>query len=853
MRTPVSFAVVLVATTFLPAQNAEDRLVEAELLEVSAGDLERAMAAYKAIAADEKTPAPVKARALLALGRSQRKAGQLEAAKKTFADLIAAQPGEAETIRQAKGFLEELETGRARNPSFDWISDVEKSPEIQARVFDWTMQLVGSDTKAAAGAARQLLALGPIGLPVVERVLDASRDDTQRYLLAMIALRSGRLERLAQVLEAEDIGMGNELYRFSFGQYLASVREMPERERTRVLEAATGVPETPKNSIRRAALLLAAGDRQDLVRKVTLVEGSHLTHTGILGDALEREPALADTYAERAKDRALSLEVRRKYFYSLFGTMPAKLGPEHFQIVEELEGTDARHAIGSLEAAGRFDVLDSLAGGLAAKELLQHFQAKHRDKGNIREAPASWAPVLRKLRHLGKEAPGLLHQIAEVNDEAAAELAAILASRRDEAPAYDGYGARKDPAWTPSPRYAELMAGLLESDDPMTLAIALEALALAPKGVGPEVLPALERLVVTPPESHVREFAVYALLERFATRPETGPEVARIVLLQSQICEPFRHSESALPPRLGRVTHAHPNRPHATPLEWVSREVGVSTLTDLLPHVLALGTSEETRKLLECYAVSGFLGRKPSEAVLAVAARLETRAQRAAAVLLDQEGQALARAPQGLALLRSVATDRDAELEARKWALSLASQAAADWFDWPAFLAGDDPILASNPYSLQPALGAWLERQPPRVQETVLGKLAEKPALLGLRVLVYPRDRADRIQVLEAALGGRETEDAAAAELFKLREIHGPELYRKLLATRWGRGNGQLHERIRESLDESLIEPLVKLLDDPSPIVRTLALETLQTIRTALEQKKEWQLIVETLKARKKE
>jgi len=85
-----------------------ERLVRAEVLEVAKGDLEKAMAEYRAIEADEKAPASIRARALLAIGRCQRKRGELEAARRTFADILARHPAEKETARQAKGFLEEI-------------------------------------------------------------------------------------------------------------------------------------------------------------------------------------------------------------------------------------------------------------------------------------------------------------------------------------------------------------------------------------------------------------------------------------------------------------------------------------------------------------------------------------------------------------------------------------------------------------------------------------------------------------------------------------------------------------------------------------------------------------------------
>jgi DNA-binding response OmpR family regulator len=83
------------------------------------------MAAYQALIADEKIPAPTRARALLRVGRCQRKLGRLEAAKKTLEELLKGYPEEAEALRLARSFLKAIETGRVENlmlPKLDGLS-----------------------------------------------------------------------------------------------------------------------------------------------------------------------------------------------------------------------------------------------------------------------------------------------------------------------------------------------------------------------------------------------------------------------------------------------------------------------------------------------------------------------------------------------------------------------------------------------------------------------------------------------------------------------------------------------------------------------------------------------------------
>ena len=70
-----------------PGGGVEDLLLQAELLEVSSGELDKAMEVYRRIADDEKTAEPLKARALLYLARCYRKRGELERAKKLLEDL----------------------------------------------------------------------------------------------------------------------------------------------------------------------------------------------------------------------------------------------------------------------------------------------------------------------------------------------------------------------------------------------------------------------------------------------------------------------------------------------------------------------------------------------------------------------------------------------------------------------------------------------------------------------------------------------------------------------------------------------------------------------------------------------
>ena len=97
-------------------ESAEDRLLQAELLEVSTGDLKKALEIYNAIQTDKSTREPTRARVLLYMARCHRKLGQLEKARSLLEALVKNQAAEREVVRRAQSFLSELTGARAENP-----------------------------------------------------------------------------------------------------------------------------------------------------------------------------------------------------------------------------------------------------------------------------------------------------------------------------------------------------------------------------------------------------------------------------------------------------------------------------------------------------------------------------------------------------------------------------------------------------------------------------------------------------------------------------------------------------------------------------------------------------------------
>ncbi|MBI4601854.1 MAG: tetratricopeptide repeat protein [Planctomycetes bacterium] len=825
----------------LRAEDAEDRLVAAELLEVSSGDLERAMAVYKALAAEEAVPEVTRARALLALGRCQRKLGQLEAAKKTLEDLVKTHAKEGDVLRQAQSFLREITSGRAESPDFDWIREIEKSPEIQARVFDWAMELVSVPSNEDPPAGRRLLALGTIALPVLERVLDASRDPAHRLHLATIAVRVGKLERLAMLVDPADAGNTYHLrIRRGIEEILERLPALALEERKKALEAIASVPRSPATDPLRFALELAARDTRDLARKLESLEKSWL-HQQVIYPLAEREaPGALEAMAARAAEKGCPLDVRLRYLDILLEKAPEKLPEGHWRIVEEraaeiVERNEAdRHTVPryveKLEALGRFDALRDLAGGNAGLAIVEVFETRYVKPKKLAQAPGAWGAVLRAARLWGDESFPALHLLAERNDEAAAEFAGFLRAKEAEWPTYRPYGERPDKAWTPSPRYAELMAGLLDSQDPVVLAIALEALAIAPKGADPEALPALERLVLAPPDLHVREYAVYCLLQRLAARPEAAGDASRILL------EDWRR-------RRGQM-----EQNEESPLQGVQKQGRIGH-----QHVQRSRRGHEDHSMFGPYAIGWALDAVDKRAYqrlhgAALAAELKEGDQD----FLDWVRRLLPKGSaelQDLEPLRGLALNAKVHASVRAWAVRTAGDAGKGWLDWRKLIEAGDMLLI---YVHVDDFAEWFAALDSKEQDPVLEALAKSPEAHARhrRLELYPRTRPEYPEVLLKALEDPDegVQSRAARALLEVDKLPGPELYARLLEHPVARRADMLFPQIASSADPRMIEPLVKLLDDRDESVRKGAIETLKAIKAVLAERDEWRAILQAAK-----
>ena len=96
-------------------------------------------------------------------------------------------------------------------------------------------------------------------------------------------------------------------------------------------------------------------------------------------------------------------------------------------------------------------------------------------------------------------------------------------------------------------------------------------------------------------------------------------------------------------------------------------------------------------------------------------------------------------------------------------------------------------------------------------------------------------------------------QEVAVRYLLGVKKLQGPALYTRLLEHPRARRLNDLYGQIIALGDPQMLEPLVKVLDDPDPKVREQALGALTSIRKTLEEKKEWQAIIQAAKERRKD
>lgn len=793
-----------------------DRLLRAELLEVSSGELDKAMAVYRSLIEEESTAASIKARAHLYLARCHRKRGELERAKKILESLVKTHPEERDIVRRAKSFLRELSVGEAENPRFDWIGELQRNPEIQARIFDSVMDLVDSGEKARS-AGRQLLALGLVALPMLEQAIGNSRDPLHRRRLALLLLHLGKFEHLRAAFPP-----GNdywEVYEPLVESFVRSLPALESSEKAKLRKALAEQPEVAKAGGIRDLLGLALGERTEIAARLATIEGRSAVdrlrpprredygRADVL-EVIAEEKQVCVAMAERILDPSSREDAQREFLRLVERHAPELLEAQHYAAVM---GSLARqhHSIQDeyfLELEKR-DGLELIAESPQAEKILRAaltFFAERYDKPErLRQAPATWAPVLRRAGSSRGSGRGTtdtgftyLRHLAQVNDGAIGEFADWLRS-----PEFHTEHLWAHEEWTPSAAFARAMAELLDAEDPHLLAVALEAASIAAVEGTPDVTAKIARLVQEPPDLHVREFALCALLRRFAGRPQTGPEVAKTLLADFQSWN--RHE---LPPAyfasplnghwdLGTVHRRSGKRITSTTrrgtlwglakgteawssecLGWILAEVGEKVLLELHPHILRQTASEAGQglynRLFTTVSEKAWIERLVNDVVAGASESNEVLVYALARLKEKQKPlrDLLARGalPAGFAeFMRRVAVqpEREVPLEPRRFAVSLfagvENQDSRDWFQWPKFLTSKDPLVPTLDDYVDAALdpdGEYHDRHSEEERRALLEAGLESPwsdirstAVRWIRhVINRPVDQLARLEVAAA-------------------------------------------------------------------------------------------------------
>jgi hypothetical protein len=263
------------------------------------------------------------------------------------------------------------------------------------------------------------------------------------------------------------------------------------------------------------------------------------------------------------------------------------------------------------------------------------------------------------------------------------------------------------------------MTGLLDVEDPITLAIALESLSLGRPEVVAPAFPAIERLARGATDDRVRELALHALVKVFGADPEKAPLVARTFFDEFQ----RRRATSETPEGYARSPlfdlealgstwmKTTSTRRFEETLDWVFGFMGDAPREALYPEVLKLANGDggapfersfssrwrpndqalRTRYL--AVAAPHLEVVTSPELIISVAEKLNDglRASGKREGLEAAAGSA-ADAARIAAFFRRVAAEPAVELKLRLTIFEWGGAGAFEWLDWKAFLAKDDPF-----------------------------------------------------------------------------------------------------------------------------------------------------------------
>ena len=543
---------LLILTSPVLAQEPDDeranRLLEAELLEISTGNLQQAMGVYRALRDDEDAPEAIRARALLYLARCHRKLGELDTARQLLQKLIDRNTSEREILRQARSFLAELRSREARNPDFDWIGELERNPEIQKRIFDYCMDLVKLDSNGMV-SFQQLTALGTLAAPTVARMFASSRDPGHRRNLALVLLQTGHYEHLQAL-----IGRGESISGFLRGQLLSfAVRlvSLDEQDRERFFSALGAVRLGEPGEQFAALFRLYGNASQAPARDIVVAEPllAYMTASPDLLARLAREtPEVVDVYEERLESPDVT--ARKTYLDVLRRVAPDRVTMDHYvRFVEHSRGNDwyLAQLMKELQASDEFGPIVAMAESpVAAPALMDWYLGEFLDSATLAQLDPDWARVLTAAAEWE-----LLRVLAEANDGAVPEYVAFLRKRRQLSPRFDGHRYGQDYSipqrwqlsrhtsdrgffgshnWIPSAAYSHGMVELLDHADPVTVRIALDGLHRSPSEVSEDVLPALKGILLRSSVTESLTLTLSIMEDRAKLDGESKRRVAAVLL-----------------------------------------------------------------------------------------------------------------------------------------------------------------------------------------------------------------------------------------------------------------------------------------------------------------------------------
>ena len=175
------------------------RLQEAEVLELTGGNIDEALKRYHSIASDSEAASEVKARAYLRIAGVERGRGNLRAAVGALGKVLELGEEGDPVHLQAKQLLENLRKGDESGVPHDWHRAFVENPEIRSKLLRLITDLASPDKRTLRGAHRTLRAYGTIALPVLRGALKTA-SGSYRFELARATVECGDWNYLDEIL-----------------------------------------------------------------------------------------------------------------------------------------------------------------------------------------------------------------------------------------------------------------------------------------------------------------------------------------------------------------------------------------------------------------------------------------------------------------------------------------------------------------------------------------------------------------------------------------------------------------------------------------------------------------------------